>query len=492
MKKNLFLAAIIGAATLTFTACEPKNVPEPEKPDPADTTAVDPQDTVPEQPTISFPKKHLIEEFTGQDCGYCPYGMDCIHEFLENDTNFILILHHYGYQQDHFSVPGSKTITSALSVSGAPSVAIDRDKTKSDAGKKVVFHPGYMYSVDKSQFETTTYASINLTNTYDPASRELKVNVSGMVAKADAPALQLTVFVKESGMIDYQADYYETYEGWSEFRHANAVRAILTAAKGDVISVEDSLYTAEYSVTLDNAWVPENCMVVACLSEAFKPVVQAEQKPVVEGTPGGDDILHGGITRVPISDYYPEYGPTEGPEDVSGHKSEVMTTAYAGYEYVSSINANMWTFYAYNTSTFKINNVSCVPFSAINIFTSSDQTSLPAGEYEFNLSLEPGSAYAGYRDDETITIEGSMFYFTSYSYLQEGYIVPEAQWLIADGTLTIEKDSWSVVGHARNGAEIRFGGNTAIQNQGKWGAPARKANRKSLSHSPFGFCESIE
>ena len=31
----------------------------------------------PDRPILdSYPRKHLIEEFTGQDCGYCPYGMD--------------------------------------------------------------------------------------------------------------------------------------------------------------------------------------------------------------------------------------------------------------------------------------------------------------------------------------------------------------------------------------------------------------------------------
>lgn len=85
MKPFRFL--IIALAMGAFFACEPQPEPQPV-----------------EQIPASFPRKHLIEEFTGQGCGYCPYGMDCIHAFLENDTNYIVILHHYGYQADHFSV----------------------------------------------------------------------------------------------------------------------------------------------------------------------------------------------------------------------------------------------------------------------------------------------------------------------------------------------------------------------------------------------------
>ena len=84
--KRLFIA-LLSLAALTFTACNTNN----------------PDGPIPD----SFPKKHLIEEFTGQDCGYCPYGMNCISDFTANDTNFIVVLHHYGYKQDHFTVSGS-------------------------------------------------------------------------------------------------------------------------------------------------------------------------------------------------------------------------------------------------------------------------------------------------------------------------------------------------------------------------------------------------
>ena len=51
MKHSHFLA-LIGLSALLLTACEPNT---------------------PQEPILdSYPKKHLIEEFTGQDCGYCP------------------------------------------------------------------------------------------------------------------------------------------------------------------------------------------------------------------------------------------------------------------------------------------------------------------------------------------------------------------------------------------------------------------------------------
>ena len=459
---SVFSIQILAVLTaVCFTACEPNT---PVGPDP------EPQDSIP----ASFPKKQLIEEFTGQDCGYCPYGMDCIHEFIGNDTNFVLILHHYGYQKDNFSVSGSQTITSTLKVDGAPSMAINRSKTKYGTQSTTVFHPGYLENVSKAQFATETYASINISNTYDAASRALTVHVDGIIAKDDAPELQLTVLVKESGMVDYQQDYYYTFEGWQEFRHTNAVRAFLTAAKGDVIEVADHRYSAEYTVTLKSKWVPENCMVVAFLSEAFKPVVQAEQRPVVDGTQGGADLSHGGITAVPVTDYYPEPGEHTAPSDFSEMRSEPMKAAQAKYSTYTNYGFNYWQIAAVNSDeVISVGNTSSIRYATIHLFTEISQTTLPTGTYELNTSMSPGTAWAGYRDDANFEIGGSMFYFTNQSYYNQGYLVPTAQWLIADGELMITESGWSISGHARNGASINLVGSTPIVNKGKASAPIK-------------------
>ena len=458
MKKSILFWVVCGLL-ISLTACEKKA--EPQEPDPI--------------VFESFPKKHLIEEFTGQGCGYCPYGMDCVHEFIQNDTNWIVVLHHYGYQADNFSVAGSKTITNKLGVSGAPSIAIDRARTKSEAGSSVCFHPGYLPTVSATQFAESTYASIVLNNSYDAASRTLKVRVSGYVYKEDAPELKLTLLVKESGMVDYQADFYKTYEGWKEFRHCNAVRAYLTAPLGDAISVDSRYrYEAEYEVAISNKWVAENCAVVAVLAEDFKPVVQAEQKPVVSGTKGGADILHGGITAVPVEDYYPEPGTDIAPSTYSGQETDTLTTATGYYQDYASYGFRYWQIQAFNANqTVTVDKTTCVPFAQLYVFTDLNAASIAPGTYPVNGTMKPGTVWAGYRDDEKMDIDGSMFYYTSKSYLTQGYLVPSAQWMIADGELEVTETGWELTGHARNGSAIHLVGSSAIKNGGKAQAPAR-------------------
>ena len=456
MKKNsyrILFAAVCGLMLWGLTACEPS---EPKIPD-------------------SFPKKHLIEEFTGQDCGYCPYGMDCVHDFMGNDANWIVILHHYGYQADHFSVSGSAKITSKLGVNGAPTITIDRAATKTEDGKQTCFHPGYLPTVDKAQFETTTYASIQIENTYNASTDALKIHVSGALCKADAPKLKLTVLIKESGMKDYQADYYGSYEGWTEFRHANAVREFVTEPMGEELEIgADRRYSVYYDIYLDDKWVPENCAVVAFLSEDFNPVVQAEWAPVVDGTKGGSDILHGGITPVPVPDYYPEPGSDIAPKNYSGKDADTLTVAQAYYTPYSEYGFNYWQIMTYNSAkTFYVGNTSSMPFAYLYLFTSLDDKAIPVGTYQLDTTMAVGTAYAGFRDDEHMLIDGSTFYYISKSYFSQGYLVPAAQWLIVDGTLEITSSGWELIGHTRNGADIHLFSSKPITNKGLSSAPKK-------------------
>ena len=104
--------------------------------------------------------------------------------------------------------------------------------------------------------------------------------------------------------------------------------------------------------------------------------------------------------------------------------------------------------------------------------------------------MQPGTAYAGFRDDEQMQIDGSSFYYTSKSYFQQGYLVPSAQWLIVDGTLTVTSTGWSLTGHARNGSDIKLVGTKPISVEGRANAPQRVG--ASGAPQRMESCESID
>lgn len=478
--KKTFLYLLSIALMAGIAGCKPQNEPESDKTG-TDTTKTN-FGPVKE---ATFPMKHIIEEFTGQDCRFCPYGMDCVSAFMNGDPNWILLMHHEGFSPDHFTVAGSKKICTKLNVSGAPNIAIDRKKAY---GKSIPFHPGYLPNVKKTKFATETYASCVIANEYDPATRQLKVTVSGQIGKAvDSIELKLTVVVKESGMIDYQADD-NTFEGWLEFRHVSAVRAFLTAPLGDKIELTQDaegrlLYTAEYTTTLSDKWVADNCAVVAFVAEDFKPIVQVEEQPVVAGTQGGRDIEHGGVTPVPVSENYPEPDNGNGPMDYYTAADQIeFNYAKSQYQTYSNYGFNYWTIMAYNASlTINCENTVCVPFMYIYLFTETNQTTLPEGRYAIDSTMTPGTVWAGYRDDAEYEIGGTELYFTSKSYFDEGYLAPAAEWLIASGTLLIESDGWTLTGTTRGGKSVTCHMTGRIQNGSAAGSPARMMRNRPMS-----------
>ncbi len=252
----------------------------------------------------SFPRKFLLEHFTGDECGNCPSGMAAMVEYIQNTTTpCIWVSHHYGYNEDEYTIPENAKIGKACSVSGAPNMAMNRTKI---TGTSIAFHPGYlvedgMANLIAKKCETTAEASVVINHTYDTLTRELNVTVSGQVANTEVTEYLLTVLIKENGLIGKQADYYASWQeaGYKEFLHPCIVRDVLCAdALGDKVTVENQAYSATYTFTMPDNWVAENCCIVAYITPTSKkPIINAEEVPVVDGTDGGARYLPFAITE---------------------------------------------------------------------------------------------------------------------------------------------------------------------------------------------------
>lgn len=255
-----------------------------------------------------FPRKFLIDHFTGEDCGFCPYGMYCITDFMAKDPNrYIWLSHHYGYNNDEYTIPANSVVGSSLGVAGAPSAAINRTARRVNGKVELCFHPGYLEDQGAvSVYDSTkAEASIHVEPYYDEATHELEVVVYGQSLRA-ATQYKLSIFVKESGMVGKQADYYYKLDShqWSQFVHTNTARTVLTAALGDVVTVSGNAYEATHSTTLDASWQAANCCVVAVLTDPTTgAVINCEEMPVVDGTDGGASVMAGPV----IPEGYPEY-----------------------------------------------------------------------------------------------------------------------------------------------------------------------------------------
>ena len=252
----------------------------------------------------SFPRKYLIEHFTGDECGYCPEGMYSIVGYTQKtSTPCIWVSHHYGYNTDEYTISESAKIASACGVSGAPNMAINRTKVM---GSAIAFHPGYleengMAEAIASKCDTVAEASVVIDHTYNAETRELNVTVSGQVADTAVTEYLLTVLIKENGLIGKQADYYWSWKtaGYKEFLHPCVARDLLSATQlGDTVKVENQAYSKTFTYTVSQKWVAENCNIVAYITPLNKkPIINAEETPLVAGTTGGAEYLPFAITE---------------------------------------------------------------------------------------------------------------------------------------------------------------------------------------------------
>lgn len=255
----------------------------------------------------SFPRKYLIEHFTGDQCGYCPAGMYNIMDYMANLTNTpcIWVSHHEGYNQDEYTIPESTVLLNKLGVQGAPNVVMNRTKI---TGTTKGFYPDYLVEEGMAdriadKCDTVAEASVVIDHTYNAEKRELNVTVSGQVADAAVTKYLLTVLIKENGLIGPQADYYwswkQDYGGYKEFMHPRVVRDMLCSnALGDTVTVENQAYSKSYTFTLPEEWVAENCGIVAYITPTNRePIINAEETPLVAGTTGGEEYLPFAITE---------------------------------------------------------------------------------------------------------------------------------------------------------------------------------------------------
>ena len=364
---------------------------------------------------LTYDRKHLIEHFTGDACGYCPYGMYSIVDYLETaKTPTIWVSHHAGFNKDEYTIEESQQIVSALGVSGAPAMAMNR--TQQEEG--LIFHPGYLPDItikDKNK----AAVSVNIQHNYDAASRKMDITVSGESSFATDGKFLLSVLVKENRLVGKQADYYYAWGDylWKEFMHARVIRDMLTPAMGDTIVMNNQAYSKTYSYTIPAEWVPENCCVVAYVTPAGnQPIINAEQVVLVEGTTGGEEYNPYGITE------------SKGPSSkITFHQAQVNKIEGENMLEVLLIsNTKVETAYG-----------DAQPVGTVYVHT--DAETLTAGTYPIKNDGSMGSMEAGYRIDEKTSFGGSLIIYAHSEYLAMGQIASTHIWRMLGGEMVVDE-----------------------------------------------------
>ncbi len=450
MKK--YYSVLFSAAALLLAACVgPTEEPEP----------------TPDEGT-TYPRVQLIEHFTGEQCGYCPAGMDYIYEeYSKNPDGLIWVSNHYGYGEDEYTVTGSSAVGKALNVQGAPNISLNREQYTLDGEKSRSYHPYYTAQVLKKAPSTST-EKVEIESTYDEAARKLNLKVKCLTSRKDLEGAMLTVVITESGMQGAQSDFYNSWEGWAKFVHTHAVRKYITKSLGDDYLFDKQRFEAEYEVVLADKWVAENCQVAAWITalDTKYPVLNAAKAVVVPGSKAGEDIKHGGVEAKAVPATYPESG--------APAANLVLNQAQAAYYAVSG--ATMFELNAANLSNAvtTVSNTQIFPYITLILMAEAGATTIPAGEYEFVApnAVRPGNAVMGIRDDEQFETLYSQFY---YVYRTTNGLSIYKQWLLQSGKVIVTANGFTVEATTLNGSTVTasYEGQIACQ-AGQAYAPARK------------------
>ena len=224
----------------------------------------------------AFPRqKQLVEHVTSQGCTYCPLGENVLKklEELRGDLAWVSI-HGNMSVTDVFNTTECNQLLSYLGASSFPSAIFNRY----DAGftGKLPRGLGYsaqyaavvaeMFSEEIDSNPTPALATIDLSGTtYNPETRELNVVVSGNVTEDFSTIfgtqVALTVYALEDSLVARQLNNGT----WvPNAVHNHVLRDVISAVKGSPINMnEDNTYSNTYTITLNEAWKPEQMRIVA-------------------------------------------------------------------------------------------------------------------------------------------------------------------------------------------------------------------------------------
>ncbi len=368
-----------------------------------------------ETPTF-FPRKFLLEHFTSANCNQCPMGMKYIVDYLDQQTTpYIWVSHHAVYGTDEYTIPESNAIAmNYLGMNSVPSVVFNRTKQ----GGLLVLGAWNIENL-VVQDDTVAEASVVIDHTYDAATRRLDITVSGQVANPDRDAYLLSILIKENRLVGEQEDAYCSWKSakWQEYMHPRVVRDLVSSTFGDTVKVANQSYQYTTSYQLDQAWVPENCCIVAYLTPLEKsPIINAEQTPVVAGTDGGEQ--------------YGPYGITEG----KGPNTSISFDSVR----VTRLGNGQLEMTLLSSKTIKTNYFGICKQVGYLYVNSTDEVLQP-GTYPIQEGRTLGSITAGYRVDEDERFGGSKLLYAVSADLKNGIVTPIHRWRMSSGEMQLDK-----------------------------------------------------
>ncbi|MGM9735166.1 MAG: Omp28-related outer membrane protein [Candidatus Cryptobacteroides sp.] len=202
----------------------------------------------------SFTKKVFINQFTGTNCGYCPYMISILENMAEAyPGKFVLAACHTYNKDDPAFIDYS--IDNAMAVSGYPTVVLNLDKTTKFSDYTKPSQLRAMFEEDYGNGKVGT--GISVATLLDGQNLVVKAQVK----VAEAGRYRVGAWLLEDGIKGKQA-------GSSTIdTHDNCVRDIYSKNTATdysgTLHIMEAGQTAEqfFLATIDSSWKAENCHI---------------------------------------------------------------------------------------------------------------------------------------------------------------------------------------------------------------------------------------
>lgn len=248
-----------------------------------------------EKTPVAIEKNVLIEDFTGQDCVNCPNAAEEVHHLQEQmllsygEQHIIAVAIHGGSLSisADANVRGLATaqgndFNQHWGVSSWPKGMVDRTDGLCDYAQWAARAMARLSLVPEIDFDIHT--------TYNPETREVKVDVEG--ASASAKTATLNVWITESNIVGYQ----KMPDGSTNMNyiHNHVFRDNLTSLYGDLVEADaDGKYSQTLSYAIPMGYgkgatnekyycKPENMSIVVFFTDPVTgQVIQVKDAPVM-------------------------------------------------------------------------------------------------------------------------------------------------------------------------------------------------------------------
>lgn len=246
-------------------------------------------------------KKVLAEEFTGVSCPPCPGGHELMKSIGEGlNKNLIVVAYHiFNYPQANpvekdgvqiskydFRTQDATDVGNNIygGIGAMPLGGFDRKTVK---GSIALNMPDWSAAATAAATETPP-VNIHMVTTFDAATKEGTVKVTLSYTQEVTLKENLTVLITEDSIVDAQKKGLEELE---EYDHEHVLRDIITPVIGTPIpakvspKVPGKTYERTFKFTVDGAWKPEHCNVIAFVSldEANdRHIIQAEEVNLIQ------------------------------------------------------------------------------------------------------------------------------------------------------------------------------------------------------------------